>query len=752
MNEQFKINENLIIESSKNLINGNIYKFLFYLFKHIFLNQSKTRKTFDAIARLNSWIKIINEKIIKNKDDFINTDYTIKNFRNIIKFVKNQNELFASDIIENIMIIIFSFGFKTNKENTFAKYIYNNLHRIKQPSNTDLADWFDKTKFKPDELKDFKRLLNDGPYKKNIGKNKEITKSQKNNIFFEFLIELYKEKKSTYEKKFKNELQNYKEKKEEKKKDDETYYLSDNILKLEEKTYYSSININEFHEESLDKSKANSINLTRAFFISVFIYYQNKNSPLMKYAGNPQPDEVLKDKRELAIIPFVYDLSRGVIGSEFAQIVMASARIEPRINQIDMSKNILKEKGLVELSKILIFNKYIKIIDFHKEAIKTIYLDFLIQGFSIFDNYNVEELNISGNYIKEDSYEILGKILSHFKGLKTINLSMNNLGKGINSFFIVLKKLYRHKKIKMENLYLTNCMLDYSSFYELGRLLNCKYCKLKNLVLNRNNISPNFNFLKKLKKNKSLNEIYFNNSNIRTEQTDDILRFISNSQIQSLYLFNNQINNFKDCLRIIYRTRLIYKKYEVNKDLISRKDSLLYNLDLSNNNIKCKNEKHIKLLDKIINETTLYCLDFSHILFENDINNFIYNSPDSKYQNEVNHLRDKLNEKQNEYVEILEMINANELKLEKLKQNEFFKLNEKIEKEIEEILLDNNSKFPVFLREKAKKINDENKEFFKGNKEEEIQEKLRKYMELKLATKIIEKYKLKRNQRKLIII
>ena len=84
---------------------------------------------------------------------------------------------------------------------------------------------------------------------------------------------------------------------------------------------------------------------------------------------------------------------------------------------------------------------------------------------------------------------------------------MNKLGKGINSFLIMLKFLYRRKNVKVENLYLNNCMLDYSSFYELGRLLNCRYCKLKNLCLNKNKIPLNFNFLKRLKKNKSLTEI-----------------------------------------------------------------------------------------------------------------------------------------------------------------------------------------------------------------------------------------------------
>ena len=747
MDEQQIINENLIIESSKNLINENIYKFLLYLFKHIFITQSKTKKAFNAMKILNSWIKIINEKIIIKKENFISTYYTIDNFRNIIKFVKTQNKLYAGDIIENILMIIFSLGFKTNKENTFAKYLYNNLFRIKQPSCTILAEWFDNTKFKPDELKNFKNLLNEGPYIENIEKNIEMTESQKNNIFFKLLVDLYYEKKSFYEIKFEKKLKNYKEEKEN---IDETYLLTDKIEKMEKKTLYTSIINDEYHHGSLDKSKTNTINLTKSFFITVFIYYQNKYSPLMKYIPKSEQDESNENK-ELASIPFTYDFSSGVIRSEFAEVVMAPARIEPRINKFDMSKNILKEKGLVELSKILIFNRYIKIIDFHTEAIKTIYLDFLNQGFGIFDNYYVEELDISGNYIKEDSYEILGQILSHLKGLKTINLSMNKLGKGINSFLIMLKFLYRRKNVKVENLYLNNCMLDYSSFYELGRLLNCRYCKLKNLCLNKNKIPINFNFLKRLKKNKSLTEIYLNNCDIRTNNTEDILRIMSNTNAQSIYLYNNELKNFNNCLRIINRTKFISKKMKRNQDLISRTDSLLYNLDLSDNNIICKNTNHIKLLDKIINETTLYCLDFNHILFESDPNNYINTKKYSDYQKEVIQLRDKLNEYQKHYVEDLEMINSNELKIEKLKTKEFMR-NEKIEKEIEETILDNNAIFPVFLREKSKIIINQNKEFFQGKEEEEIGDNLRKYMEFKLANKMLEKLKSEREKRKLIII
>ena len=97
------------------------------------------------------------------------------------------------------------------------------------------------------------------------------------------------------------------------------------------------------------------------------------------------------------------------------------------------------------------------------------------------------------------------------------------------------------------------------------------------------------------------------------------------------------------------------------------------------------------------------------------------------------------------------MINSNELKIEKLKTKEFMR-NEKIEKEIEETILDNNAIFPVFLREKSKIIINQNKEFFQGKEEEEIGDNLRKYMEFKLANKMLEKLKSEREKRKLIII
>ena len=75
----------------------------------------------------------------------------------------------------------------------------------------------------------------------------------------------------------------------------------------------------------------------------------------------------------------------------------------------------------------------------------------------------------------------------------------------------------------------------------LQKLLKCKYCKLKKLYLNFNNIPS---FLKQLKKNRSFTQIYFNKSNIDNNDTDDIMRVISNTNVESLYLCKNKINDF----------------------------------------------------------------------------------------------------------------------------------------------------------------------------------------------------------------
>ncbi len=78
--------------------------------------------------------------------------------------------------------------------------------------------------------------------------------------------------------------------------------------------------------------KKDNIKLIRSFFISVYIYYQNKNSPLMEYIKKS------KENEELLIIPFVYDLTGAAIESRFSGIILAPTRIGSKITQINLSK------------------------------------------------------------------------------------------------------------------------------------------------------------------------------------------------------------------------------------------------------------------------------------------------------------------------------------------------------------------------------------------------------------------------------
>ena len=104
------------------IINTKIYQFLIILMTKIFLTNKDKEKTLD---KLKEWINKINENIIKNKNKYISINYDINNFKNIFEFIKNQNNIFAGDILEGVLILIFSYAFQADKTNTIIEYIYN---------------------------------------------------------------------------------------------------------------------------------------------------------------------------------------------------------------------------------------------------------------------------------------------------------------------------------------------------------------------------------------------------------------------------------------------------------------------------------------------------------------------------------------------------------------------------------------------------------------------------------------------------
>ena len=185
--------------------------------------------------------------------------------------------------------------------------------------------------------------------------------------------------------------------------------------------------------------------------------------------------------------------------------------------------------------------------------------------------------------------------------------------------------------------------------------------------------------MKKIKNNKSLKELYLNKTEIGNNDINNIMKIISNTSINYLYLNKNKIISFNDFLKIIYRTKLI--KHVKDKDDIITEKPFLINLDMSHNDMISRNKNDIILFKKLINETTLKCLDISHILYGVDPtkNKIIAGN---KYINAINDLKNDLEKDKNEYIEIIKDIQLSKIDINEYKdledEKKFIDLNDEI--------------------------------------------------------------------------
>ena len=767
-----------IFEYQKSIIDRNILIYVIVLLMNIFFKSDKKEQSKKVKKKLIDMNSKINKEIIKDENKYIYNFYTKDNLMNILDFVKSQNSQYAGDILEYILIFIFSKAFKTDKTNTFGKYIFNNLSKIKD--SNDLPDWFEQAKyvFDPEELQDIQKLLIIDTFMEEPNANAriaDITANQRDSPFLNFMYQIVKNKYNVLfqTKNKKNKVKCYINKGEyECHENGQVIYdkiNKDDLTKssMLEKDHNLNSLFN-FYNRLVGKEQLNSfpIRIIRSFLISVYIYYQNKNSPLIKPLDIDSVDKKFRDIC-LESVPFVYDLNGACIEGRFANLVIAPLRLEPRIHKINIHQNNLKETALFEVGKTLIFNKNIKKIDYNISLIKAFFLDYINYGLGLFDNYSIEEMNLSYNYIKEEGDFYLAKLLSHLKGLKTINLTSNEIKAGMASFFIMLKKLYRSGKSNVENIYLIRCALDDTSLYELGELLKCKYCKLKTVYLSINNKPKNFNLLKKIKKNRSLVEINFSRSTYGINDVDDINRLISNTDLKHLSFFRNRINDFSDCIRIIYRTKLIKGKEE--KDNPVDNNISLLNLDLSSNDPWNQFIEQVHLINKIVDESTLGCLDISHILLGPNPDK---GSIQGAYRKAVEEILNKLTDYKKKHELNMKEKKSLEGDVNRFKVFENDKVIEEIrktfEKEIDDAIKDKNSMYPVYLKQKAKEIKnkinkEENKEIkneilnIMNDKEQKefdkiVMEKIVNYMIFRRAKNELININKKLDEKKLIII
>ena len=159
----------------------------------------------------------------------------------------------------------------------------------------------------------------------------------------------------------------------------------------------------------------------------------------------------------------------------------------------------------------------------------------------------------------------------------------------------------------------------------------------------------NVTFLNKLKKNKNLREVYLNRNDIYSHDAYDWMKVINSTNIRYLYLYKNKISNMNELIRLLYRTKIVKDEKESIYSIIAD-ESYLTNLDLSNNELYLKNNIQIKLIIKLIKETSLNCLEISHILYGANPDRRRLQNDNLNYRKSVEELKKKLEENKNEHI------------------------------------------------------------------------------------------------------
>ena len=718
-------------EDTKELINPTMHKFLYILMKYMIFGERINKKTIKKLQTFAEKYKI------QLQIDFISpkNNWTIENLNEFILLVKKQSLVFSSEIIENMLIRLFSFAFFPERSEFFGKHVYNNLKSLRKNKmifnkwidNNLLNYIFNEKDSNFDKILEYDCAISSSEGNLDIVNEKYPEASKLSTIirllislhYTRFLINLPKDNS-----KFNRSEMN----------------TSTTLNSVTRDGNYSSIYYNAsllYYSNIINlKEKDTVLPFFLSTLISSYIYNQNRKSSLMKFSD---------DSPNLAKLPYIYELSEAAINDLYMGTVLKPIRIEPRVCGIRMNKNDFAIEGILELHKLMIFNKNIKEISVKSSGIKSKNLKTFGKDLKLFDNKSIEELDMSSNYIKSDAEKYLAKLISKLKGLKTFTLSFNTLKSGAAAFFATLKNLYRQKKTKLETLILNKCRLDDISFYELGEMLKSKYCKLKCLCLSLNDIPSNVNFFESLKKNRSLKEIYLYGCGIKNENVDAIDRIISNSNLESLYLYVNKIHDFNQYIRIIYRNSLIKCiEEEKQKENIICDSPCLYNLNMNEADCYNRNSAKIKLLKGGIEKTNLSILDLTSVLsgFE------IIKEGSKEYFGEVQKIRNDLQKQLDDYKKALTEIlhnNVDKEELEKMISEKNKKEFEKLE-ELEKIINDSNSKNKLYIR---KSLN----EMFKNDAGKKIKiEQCYNYINFKRAEKnLIENEKIVKNKKMILI-
>ena len=601
-----KIKNKRINFPSRRIINKNIYLFTYSLLKSILFsdykesNTSKSQKS-EKGDKLKRFIDMANAKFFPQNNnniqtqDKLTTEYSKENFDTIIDFIKLQNSIYAGEILEDILIEIFGEVMVNNPKQTINEYIFDNLRNSNGSKNeADFKKLIDINKIKDDKIKKDLKCLTP-PF------------SIRNIYPFRYLLL------RIYEKKF--EIINCENCKKE--------YINDFCMVSSrgiEKLKKMSKIISKYESgKQTYKPKKNSINFFKCFFFTLFVNEKIKHDPLMEYNYSKN-----YDKKKIINMPYTYDIDYGFINLTNAIIIISPIKLDKRIKNVSLKQNNIGDIGLFEMGKALLFNPEIKVLNYSKNLLRSDYWKYFIFIQKMLDNFKLKELNISNNkYLKEDFDNILCNIIKNFKGLETLNISINELKSGITKFCIELNKLYRLGKCKLKELNLSKCCLDHSSLYELSEVIKSKYCKLETLVLSKNNLKDFSKLFTAIKKNNSLIKLIMRKCCINNNSVKKINEFINKSKtLESLDISKNIFKSSDTLCRIIARTKILNKSLSENAKIMENYTHLI-NLDISNNPIEYMQNKFSTLLQEFIEVSNLIILDSSRMLYTDNLNRYL---------------------------------------------------------------------------------------------------------------------------------
>ncbi len=185
-----------------------------------------------------------------------------------------------------------------------------------------------------------------------------------------------------------------------------------------------------------------------------------------------------------------------------------------------------------------------------------------------------------------------------------------------------------------------------------------------------------------------------------------------------------------------------------------RGESNFFNLDLSNNDCFNKNNDKILLLSEFVDQTSLYILDLSHVLYGKEPERFLKmneNYKFEKYKSCIDSFTKKLEKEQKNYIKRISDINYYNMNIKK--ENDF-ENKELFEQGILSIINNEQSKYPAFINLEVKKVILEFINEKKINKEDsqKIYKNLIDYINLQLSKKKIYELEKEKNSKKAIII